>query len=126
MSSSKAMNDFLSTNSHLKSLPSHLLQYIVDQDYEAYTPINHSVWRYVMKQNLNYLPKVIFGDYLNGLSEAGITINKIPNEMINQKICEIQNSGFSWGIPPLSALIEIWVIKVLNIKLKKIIFFNIN
>ena len=69
MSSSKVMNDFLSTNSHLKSLPSHLLQYIVDQDYESYTPINHSVWRYVMKQNLNYLPKVIFGDYLNGLNE---------------------------------------------------------
>jgi len=79
MSSSKVMNDFLSTNSHLKSLPSHLLQYIVDQDYEAYSPINHSVWRYVMKQNLNYLPKVIFGDYLNGLNEAGITIDKIPN-----------------------------------------------
>ena len=50
MSSSKVMNDFLSTNSHLKSLPSHLLQYIVDQDY-GYTPINHSVWRYVTKQN---------------------------------------------------------------------------
>ena len=79
MSSSRVMNDFLSTNSHLKSLPSHLLQYIVDQDYEAYSPVNHSVWRYVMKQNLNYLPKVIFGDYLNGLNEAGITIDKIPN-----------------------------------------------
>ena len=32
-----------------------------------------------MKQNLNYLPKVIFGDYLQGLNEAGITIEKIPD-----------------------------------------------
>ena len=31
------------------------------------------------------------------------TIYKIPNVSVNQKICETQNSGFNWGIPPLSA-----------------------
>ena len=31
------------------------------------------------------------------------TIYKIPKVSVNQKICEIQNSGFNWGIPPLSA-----------------------
>ena len=28
----------------------------------------------------------------------------VPKVSINQKIWEIQNSGFNWGIPPLSAL----------------------
>ncbi len=79
MNSSNFMNDFFLTNKHLKSLPKHLLQYIVDQDYNDYTPSNHAVWRYVMKQNIDYLPKVIFGDYFKGLNEAGITIDKIPN-----------------------------------------------
>ena len=39
MNSSNFMNDFFLTNKHLKSLPSHLLQYIVDQDYNQYTPL---------------------------------------------------------------------------------------
>ena len=31
------------------------------------------------------------------------TIYKIPNVSVSQNICETQNSGFNWGIPPLSA-----------------------
>ena len=33
------------------------------------------------------------------------TINKIPNVITNQNICEIQNLGSSCGIPPLSELL---------------------
>ena len=75
----KHMANFLSTNNHLRQLPDHLLQYIVDQDYEKYTSVDQAVWRYVMKKNLDYLPKVIFGDYTSGLKKAGITIEKIPD-----------------------------------------------
>ena len=57
MNSSNFMNDFFLTNKHLKSLPTHLLQYIVDQEYKDYTPINHAVWRYVMRQNIDFLPR---------------------------------------------------------------------
>ena len=31
------------------------------------------------------------------------TTYKIPKVSVSQNICEIQNSGFNWGIPPLSA-----------------------
>ena len=31
------------------------------------------------------------------------TVYKIPKVSVSQNICEIQNSGFNWGIPPLSA-----------------------
>ena len=75
----KEMDNFFSSNVHLQKLPNHLLQYIVDQDYSKYTSVDQAVWRYVMKKNLDYLPKVIFGDYLQGLNKAGITIEKIPD-----------------------------------------------
>jgi len=117
MNSSNVMNDFFLTNKHLKSLPTHLLQYIVDQEYKDYTPINHAVWRYVMKQNIDYLPKVIFGDYLKGLNEAGITIDKIPNLYGMNRI--LQKVGWAAvcvdGFIPPKAFMEFQAHKVLVI-----------
>lgn len=117
MNSSNFMNDFFLTNKHLKSLPSHLLQYIVDQDYNQYTSINHAVWRYVMKQNIDYLPKVIFGDYFKGLNEAGITIDKIPNLYGMNRI--LQKVGWAAvcvdGFIPPKAFMEFQAHKVLVI-----------
>jgi len=117
MNSSNFMNDFFLTNKHLKSLPKHLLQYIVDQDYNQYTPINHAVWRYVMKQNLDYLPKVIFGDYFKGLKEAGITIEQIPNLYGMNRI--LQKVGWAAvcvdGFIPPKAFMEFQSHKVLVI-----------
>ena len=60
-------------------MPEHLKQFIVDQNYEQYTPINQEVWRYVMGQNVRFLSKVAHGSYLNGLQEAGISLDKIPS-----------------------------------------------
>ena len=117
MASSKHMNDFFSTNKHLKNLPDHLIQYIVDQDYSEYTPIDHSVWRYVMKQNMDYLPKVIFGDYIQGLNEAGITIDRIPNLYGMNRI--LQKVGWAAvcvdGFIPPKAFMEFQSHKVLVI-----------
>ena len=42
-----------SYNQHVEHLPEHLLQYVVDQNYEHYTNIDQAVWRYVMRQNVN-------------------------------------------------------------------------
>ncbi len=76
-------------NSHLESLPHHLKQYMVGQHYEHYTPVNHAVWRYVMRLNRDYLPTVAHPSYLKGLAKTGITIEKIPdmvqmNEILGQ------------------------------------------
>ena len=111
------MNDFLSTNSHLQKLPDHLLQYIVDQDYSKYTSVDQAVWRYVMKKNLDYLPKVIFGNYINGLKQAGITIEKIPDLYGMNRI--LQDEGWAAvcvdGFIPPQAFMEFQSHKVLVI-----------
>ena len=66
-------------NEHVSHLPKHLLEYVVDQNYIHYTAIDQAVWRYVMRQNVNYLPSVCHGSYLEGLEKTGISIESIPS-----------------------------------------------
>ena len=68
-----------SYNQHVAHLPKHLLEYVVDQNYTHYTPVDQAVWRYVMRQNVNYLPSVCHGSYLEGLQKTGLGIDSIPS-----------------------------------------------
>ena len=68
-----------SYNEHVPHLPKHLLQYVVDQNYTHYTPVDQAVWRYVMRQNVNYLPSVCHGSYLEGLQKTGLSVDSIPS-----------------------------------------------
>src|SRR6201986_1786337 len=70
-------NDF--NNPQVAALPRHLKQIIVPQHYDHYTPIDHAVCRYVMRQNYSYLKDVAYYPYIPGLLKAGLTIEKIPN-----------------------------------------------
>ena len=42
----------------MMELPQHLRKYIVEQNYDKYTPRDHAVWRYVLRQLKNFLKKV--------------------------------------------------------------------
>jgi len=109
------MNDF--NNPQVAALPNHLKQFIVDQHYEHYTPIDHAVWRYVMRQNYSYLKDVAYYPYIPGLLKAGLTIEKIPNlQEMNDALGKI-----GWGavtvdgfIPP-AAFMEYQAYRVLVI-----------
>ena len=48
-----SIQPFSRTNQAVKSLPKHLLQFAVDQRYEEYTPVDHAVWRFIMRQNIS-------------------------------------------------------------------------
>jgi phenylalanine-4-hydroxylase len=104
-------------NTQVAKLPKHLRKYIVDQCYERYTPVDHAVWRYVMRQNYSYLKDVAYYPYIPGLKKAGLTIEKIPSlQEINDSLAEI-----GWGavtvdgfIPP-AAFMEYQAYKVLVI-----------
>ena len=92
-------------NKQVASLPSHLRKYVVNQNYEDYTSIDHAVWRYVMRKNIDFLSKVADQSYLDGLSKTGISLDKIPNiQKMNDMLGKI-----NWGavcvdgfIPPSS------------------------
>lgn len=66
-------------NQIIAGLPNYLKQFIVDQNYESYTPQDHAIWRYVMRQNINFLKDHAHQTYLEGLSKTGIGIDKIPS-----------------------------------------------
>ncbi|TFF38727.1 aromatic amino acid hydroxylase [Mucilaginibacter psychrotolerans] len=108
-------NDF--NNPQVAALPAHLKQFIVPQHYEHYTPVDHAVWRYVMRQNYSYLKDVAYYPYIPGLQKAGLTIEKIPDlQDMNDALAKI-----GWGavtvdgfIPP-AAFMEYQAYRVLVI-----------
>lgn len=108
-------NDF--NNPQVAALPRHLKQFIVDQHYEHYTPVDHAVWRYVMRQNYSYLKDVAYYPYIPGLQKAGLSIEKIPDlQEMNNALAKI-----GWGavtvdgfIPP-AAFMEYQAYRVLVI-----------
>jgi phenylalanine-4-hydroxylase len=108
-------NDF--NNPQVAALPRHLKQFIVSQHYDHYTPVDHAVWRYVMRQNYSYLKDVAYYPYIPGLQKAGLTIEKIPDlQDMNNALAKI-----GWGavtvdgfIPP-AAFMEYQAYRVLVI-----------
>lgn len=108
-------NDF--NNPQVAILPNYLKQYIVEQRYEHYTPVDQAVWRYVMRQNYSYLKDVAYYPYIPGLEKAGLTIERIPDlQDMNNALAKI-----GWGavtvdgfIPP-AAFMEFQAYHVLVI-----------
>nr|WP_245869829.1 aromatic amino acid hydroxylase [Pedobacter ginsengisoli] len=108
-------NDF--NNPQVAKLPKHLKQFIVEQHYEKYTPVDQAVWRYVMRQNYSYLKHVAYYPYIKGLQRAGLSIEHIPDlQNMNDNLGKI-----GWGavtvdgfIPP-AAFMEYQAYRVLVI-----------
>ncbi|MFT9850400.1 aromatic amino acid hydroxylase [Aneurinibacillus sp. REN35] len=75
------------------NIPSHLREFVVDQEYEKYTPINQAVWRYVMRQNRAFLGERAHAAYIDGLQSTGIEVEEIPRiESMNERL-----SKYGWG-----------------------------
>ena len=82
-------------------LPPHLRKYVVEQNYEKYTPIDQAVWRYVLRQLKSFLSKNAHESYVEGLEKTGIEIERIPRiENISKKLKE-----FGWRALPVSGFI---------------------
>jgi len=104
-------------NPQVAALPRHLKQYVVEQDYGRYTPVDQAVWRYVMRQNYHHLKDIAYYPYIPGLKAAGLSIEKIPDlQEMNDALAKI-----GWGavtvdgfIPP-AAFMEFQAYRVLVI-----------
>lgn len=104
-------------NKAVASLPKHLLQFAVDQRYDDYTPVDHAVWRFIMRQNIFFLREYAHKVYFQGLLDTGISFERIPRiQEMNDILGKI-----GWGavavdgfIPP-AAFMEFQAYKVLVI-----------
>ena len=106
-----------SNNAAVAATPKHLLQFAVDQRYDDYTPVDHAVWRFIMRQNTFFLKEYAHKVYFQGLLDTGISFERIPRiQEMNDILGKI-----GWGavavdgfIPP-AAFMEFQAYKVLVI-----------
>ncbi len=88
-------------NPIINNLPNHLKQFIISQNYSGYTAIDHSVWRYVMRQNFHFLKDNAHESYVEGLKATGIDIERIPSiEGMNEILGRI-----GWAAVPVDGFI---------------------
>jgi phenylalanine-4-hydroxylase len=115
--SMKSQNGISLNNAAVAATPKHLLQFAVDQRYDDYTPVDHAVWRFIMRQNVFFLREYAHKVYFQGLLDTGISFERIPRiEEMNDILGKI-----GWGavavdgfIPP-AAFMEFQAYKVLVI-----------
>ena len=113
----KTENGIPMNNAAVVALPKHLLQFAVDQRYDDYTPVDHAVWRFIMRQNTFFLKEYAHKVYFQGLLDTGISFERIPRiSEMNEILGKI-----GWGavavdgfIPP-AAFMEFQAYKVLVI-----------
>ena len=74
----KANSGISLNNAAVAATPKHLLQFAVDQRYDDYTPVDHAVWRFIMRQNVFFLREYAHKVYFQGLLDTGISFDRIP------------------------------------------------
>ena len=104
-------------NEVIAKLPKHLLQFVNDQHYERYSPIDQAVWRYVMHKNIAFLPSVAHQSYIEGLQKTGISTEQIPSMYgMNRILKEIGWAAVAVdGYIPTAAFLEFQAYNVLVI-----------
>lgn len=111
------MREGIISNPILDKLPAHLKQYILPQHYHHYTGEDQAIWRYVMRKNKAFLPKVAHDAYLRGLDMAGIATGSIPSMYGMNRI--LKNIGWAActvdGLIPSAAFMEFQAYNVLVI-----------
>lgn len=83
------------------SLPGYLKKYVVEQNYERYTPVEHATWRYIMRRARDFFSRHGVPAYTEGFAKTGLKIDRIP------RIDEIDShlQEFGWGAIGVSGFI---------------------
>ncbi len=85
----------------IEQIPPHLRQYVVEQDYSRYTPVEQATWRFTLRQLKSFLSKNAHDCYIAGLTKTGIGTEAIPRiEVMCEKLQE-----FGWTAVPVSGFI---------------------
>lgn len=98
-------------------IPESLAHYVVKQDATLYTPIDHAVWRFILKISQHYFKDHAHRKYLDGLAATGISTDRIP--LIEEMDAKLRQFGWravavSGFIPP-AAFMEFLALGVLPI-----------
>ncbi len=99
------------------SLPAHLRRFVVDQDWDAYTPRDHAVWRHVLRRLVAQLRDRAHESYVRGLEVTGIGTERIPRlDEMNERLSRIGWSAVAVrGFIPPAVFTELQSRRVLAI-----------
>ncbi len=101
----------------LAEIPEHLLEYITEQDPSLYTPIDHAVWRYVMRVSKAFFAVHGHPLYVHGLDETGISTDRVP--LISEMDEALKKIGWRAvainGFIPPSVFLEFQSLRILAI-----------
>jgi phenylalanine-4-hydroxylase len=84
-----------------EEIPEYLQPYIAQQDASLYTPMDHASWRFILKISQAFFARHAHPMYLNGLSETGISTDRIP--LISEMDEKLKR--FGWRAVPVSGFI---------------------
>lgn len=104
-------------NKALDQIPKHLKRYLVKQEYSRYSPEDHAVWRFIMRELTYFLYKHAHPSYKMGLKKTGVTLDKIPSiTHIDRCLKKLgwRAGGVSGFIPP-AAFLELQAHSILPI-----------
>lgn len=74
-------------------IPEYLWAYVVEQNYDKYTPREQATWRFIMRQSKEYFSRHAHSVYLDGLEQTGIPLERIPDiDEMDEKL-----SRYGWG-----------------------------
>ena len=101
----------------LTEIPEHLLEYITEQDPSLYTPIDHAVWRYVMRVSKAFFAQHGHPLYEHGLVTTGISTDRVP--LISEMDEALKKIGWRAvainGFIPPSVFLEFQSLRILAI-----------
>jgi phenylalanine-4-hydroxylase len=105
------------TGRAIAALPPHLRRFVVTQDYAAYTPRDHAVWRHVLRRLTAHLVDRAHPRYLAGLAATGIEVERIPSiDEMNVKLSRVGWSAVAVrGFIPPAVFTELQSRRVLAI-----------
>jgi phenylalanine-4-hydroxylase len=81
------------TERAIAALPPHLRRYVVPQEYSAYTPRDHAVWRYALRRLTARLEGRAHPRYLAGLAATGIGVESVPS--LDEMNVRLASAGWS-------------------------------
>ncbi|MEK6555406.1 MAG: aromatic amino acid hydroxylase, partial [Bdellovibrionota bacterium] len=101
----------------LQRIPAHLKRYLVKQNLGRYTPKDHAVWRFILRELTTFHNKNAHPSYRKGVKATGITTDRIPSIAHIDKCLKKfgwRAAGVSGFIPP-AAFLELQAFGILPI-----------
>jgi phenylalanine-4-hydroxylase len=87
---------------------------MLEQQYGAYTPVDHSVWSTLYKRQIDIIQKVAYGQFQKSLDNLGFVVDEIPDFIVLNNKLESLTGWKIYGVPGLIPARQFFKLMVLK------------